>query len=100
MKIKWLKEGLEMVPLNESLKKKIEKWVANVDPEELKKLNEYEENGDSIVCPLIDSYLEGGIVIKIVKHKGKYKVSAGIYGQAGYVEEYYIANLIDLNSRS
>ena len=82
MRIKWLKEGLEMIPLDEELKKKIEKWAAEVDPEELK-----------IVCPLIDPYVEGGKVVKIVKHRGKYMVTAGIYEQGGYAEEYYIAVL-------
>ena len=93
MRIKWLKEGLEMIPLDEELKKKIEKWAAEVDPEELKKLGEYEDTGDSIMCPLIDPYVEGGKVVKIVKHRGKYMVTAGIYEQGGYAEEYYIAVL-------
>lgn len=93
MKIKWLKEGLEMIPLGEDLKNKIENWAAEVDPEELKKLGEYENTGDSIVCPLIDPYLEGGKVVKIVKHHGKYMVTAGIYEHRGYAEEYYIAEL-------
>jgi len=59
----------------------------------LKKLGEYEVTGDSIICPYIDPYIEGGKVVKIVKHKGKYMITAGIYDQGGYTEEYYIAIL-------
>lgn len=97
MRVKWIKEGLEMIPLSDDLKKKVEEWATEIDHEELKKLGEYEETGDSIICSQIDPYLEGGLVVKIVKHGGKYIITAGIYEHGGYAEEYYVAEVSSNN---
>ena len=62
-----------------------------MSPKELRKLREYEKTGDAIVLGEPDPY-EEGLVVKIVKHNGKLKLVAGLYG-CGYLEEYYVADL-------
>ena len=93
MRVRWLREGLEMIPLSEDVRRRVEEWVSRLKPEELRLLREYEETGDALVCPLVDPYEEGGLVVKLVRHKGMYMVVAGIY-EGGRVEEYYVGEIV------
>ena len=90
MQVVWNEEGLKKIPLSEEVKKKVEEQVKKLSLEEIEKLGEYEETGDEYVLPEPDPY--EGLYVKIVKHKGKYKLVAGIWEHA-YREEYYVAIL-------
>jgi len=93
VRVKWIEEALERVSLSGDVKRKVEEWVKGLRREELERLREYEETGDALPCPLIDPYLEGGLLVKLVKHEGKYMVAAGVAEHGGLVEEYYVAEV-------
>ena len=93
MRVRWLHEGLEMIPLSEDVRRRVEEWVSRLRPEELEKLREYEKTGDALVCPLVDPYAEGGLVVKLVRRGGRYMITAGIY-EGGLVEEYYVGEVL------
>ena len=93
MRVKWVEEALERVSLSGDVKRKVEEWVKGLRREELERLREYEETGDALPCPLIDPYREGGLLVKLVKHEGKFMVAAGVAEHGGLVEEYYVAEV-------
>lgn len=88
MQIIWIKETQDLI--DDETRKKIIECIKNIKIEDLEKLGEYEETGESITCRNIDPYETGGLIIKIVRHDNKYMVTAGTY-QKEYAEEYYIA---------
>ena len=93
VRIKWIEEALSHIHLSDNVKRRVEEWVKELRREKLERLREYEETGDALVCPLIDPYREGGLLVKIVKHKGRYMVAAGLVEHGGFVEEYYVAEI-------
>ena len=90
VKVIWDEDAVKMIFVNEELKKKIENYIAKVKVEELLNLKEYEVVGDEHIIPVIDP--SEGSYIKIVKHKGKFKLIAGIW-EHGYAEEFFIGEL-------
>jgi hypothetical protein len=94
--VRWIEEALERVPLSGEVKRKVEEWVKWLRAEELERLGEYEEAGDALPCPLVDPYREGGLLVKLVKHEGKFMVAAGVAEHGGLVEEYYVAEVEEL----
>ena len=93
MRVIWDDEALGYIYLSEEIKRKVEEWVKSLSKKELEELKEYEETGDAIVCPTLDFNSEGGLVVKAVKHNGKFMLVAGVYG-CGFGEEYYIGVLV------
>jgi len=93
VRVRWIEEALERVPLSARVRRKVEEWVKGLRAEELERLGEYEETGDALLCPFIDPYREGGLLVKLVKHEGKYAVAAGVAEHEGLVEEYYVAEV-------
>jgi len=61
--------------------------------EELERLKEYEETGDALLCPFVDPYREGGLLVKVVKREGKYVVAAGVAECGPLAEEHYVAEV-------
>jgi len=90
-KIVWDENAVKITFVNEELKKKIEDYIDKANIKELMSLKEYEETGDERIIPVIDP--SGGSYIKIVKHKGKLKLIAGVW-EHGYAEEYFIGVLV------
>jgi len=80
--------------LKEQVKKKFSLEPGNVGGAPLiGKSRAREETGDALPCPLVDPYREGGLLVKLVKHEGKFMVAAGVAEHGGLVEEYYVAEV-------
>mgnify|MGYP000518807477 CR=1 FL=1 len=88
MKIVWNEEALKMIYISEELRKRIEKQVFKLNLKDLERLREYEEIGDAIILKEPGLYEEGGLLIKVVKHKGEIKLVAGVY-EVVYAEEHF-----------
>ena len=81
------------IHLDESVKRKVEEQVEKMDLEKIKGFGEYEETGDEYVLPEPDPY--EGLFVKVVKHEGKLMVVAGQWKHGGYVEEYYVGEVVE-----
>jgi len=90
-KVKWYPDP--WIHLDENVKKRIEKQVKKVNLEKIRGFGEYEETGDEYVLLKPDPY--EGLFVKVVKHEGKLMIVAGLWEHGGYVEEYYVGEIVE-----
>jgi len=96
-------DGLEMlrvrwvpdpgVGLSGEVRRAVERQVRGLDPGRLRGLGEYEETGDAVVLPEPDPY--EGLVVKVVRHRGRLLLAAALWEHGGLIEEYYVAELVE-----
>jgi len=91
VKVRWYSDP--WIRLDESVKRRIEEQVEKMDLERVEGFREYEETGDEYV--LLEPDLHEGLFVKIVKHEGKLMVVAGQWEHGGYVEEYYVGEIVE-----
>jgi len=90
MKVIWY--GRANILLKERIKGIIVRQLRKIPTNRLARLREYEETGDAI--QLDRPRPEEGVIIKVVRHKGKLVLVAELY-EHGYSEEYYVGELAD-----
>jgi len=91
LRVRWFPDP--GVRLGGEVRRAVERQVRVLDPGRLRELREYEETGDAIVLPEPDPY--EGLVVKVVRHRGRLLVTAALWEHGGLVEEYYIAELVE-----
>ena len=91
VKVRWYPDP--RIHLDESIKRKVEEQVEKIDLEKVRGFGEYEETGDEYILPEPNPY--EGFFVKIVKHEGKLMVVAGQWEHGGYIEEYYVGEVVE-----
>ncbi|PLJ77111.1 hypothetical protein [Infirmifilum sp. SLHALR2] len=91
LRVRWFPDP--GVRLGGEVRRAVERQVRGLDPGRLRALQEYEEAGDAIVLPEPDPY--EGLVVKVVRHRGRLLVAAALWEHGGLVEECYVAELVE-----
>ncbi|HDN17724.1 MAG: hypothetical protein DRJ51_03260 [Thermoprotei archaeon] len=91
VKVKWYRDI--WIPLEEDIKRRVEEQIGKMDLEKVRGFREYEETGDEYILPEPNPY--EGLFVKVVKHEGKLMVVAGQWEHGGYVEEYYVGEVVE-----
>jgi len=89
LRVRWFRDP--GVRLGGEVRRAVERQVRLLDPGRLSGLGEYEETGDAVVLPEPDPY--EGLVVKVVRHRGRLLVAAAIWEHGGLVEEYYVGEV-------
>jgi len=91
VKVKWYKQNYFLV--GDELRKTIEEQLKEKDISEFQNLREFEETGDEYILPKPDPR-EEGIFASIVMHEGKLRIVVGNVECGGYIEAYYVGEII------
>ena len=90
-RVRWLPSP--GIRLDEGVKREIEEWVGRMDLGEVRRLGEYEETGEARILPVPDP--AEGLYVKVVMHRGRPTIVAGLWEHGGYAEEYYVGEVVE-----
>ena len=88
MRVVWYSQADALI--SDRVRRVVEAQVARLPQGRLLRLREYEMTGDALV--LDRPRPEEGLVVKVVRHRGRLALVAELL-ERGYSEEYYVAEL-------